>query len=164
MALYRFPPTLNDFAYGCLHPLPDPGRLSRAVQDHGNIGFCHAKFRRQISVGNVLVVHLANETACPLFRQKYHPPPVWFFDCGWEENAPVDCYGRFPAAVKKVVAKANKACYYGLAMYIKHLTREDFSGVWLFVTIYNLQYYNNANTCNCQVKNDNKINFVKLHK
>lgn len=73
MALCRFPPALNDFAYGCLHPLPDPGRLSRAVQDHGNIGFCHAKFRSQISVGNVLVVHLANETACPLFRQKYHP-------------------------------------------------------------------------------------------
>ena len=70
----------------------------------------------------------------------------------------------FPPQSKFVVAKVNKVCYYGFARYIKAVDTGDNSGVWCFVIICNSQEYNNAIKHNCQVKNDNKNNFVFVPK
>lgn len=55
-------------------------------------------------------------------------------------------------------------CYYGFARYIKAIDTGVFSGVWYFVIICNSQEYNNAIKRNCQVKDDNKNNFVFISK
>lgn len=64
----------------------------------------------------------------------------------------VDKFGRFPsvmqhrraffsAAVKLVVAKVNKVCYYGFARYILAISDTSISaGVWFCVSFFNRKH------------------------